>query len=450
MKSLDAINADNNKITNLGTPTADTDAATKAYADSVGGGSANHAYYQKLAALLEPDAYIGHHLGTGNYAVGSPPLAFMFGWSMRGPVGGRIERRNLAAPLWLKNITLTGLEASSSAVFLDPSVPTYADARDTYFDRLNALTGLDTKYAYVSSGSETKPLLPGPYGSMLTHVHCFNFAWVALGAPFYATGALPLDNELGDGTTDWIRFAYACNIPLHKSMACRIMSGAAGGTGSPYGSLTYVILPSTWPAATDSTSYDFRDDFMGATLDTTTDWTRTQSTAGNVEIDTNFAWCKLVGNGSWGTNGAFSQASIARANGKVFMCDVYTDFGSASNALAVGFHDGAGHSYTDFAHAVVFTTGGTLQVYENGVQRGTGLGSGYSPGCTYRVRITLGASNAAAYEIQGGPQYGPIGGASWTAITPGTTSSATTPLHAGMTISNATTCYVGDVRVYTP
>src|SRR5688500_13993681 len=82
---------------------------------------------------------------------------------------------------------------------------------------------------------------------------------------------------------------------------------------------------------------------MGASIDTSTIWTRSQSTAGNVEINTTHQWLSVKGNNSWGANGMFSQASIARATGKVFMCDVFTPPSGVPN-LIVGFHDGGGQA----------------------------------------------------------------------------------------------------------
>ena len=74
-------------------------------------------------------------------------------------------------------------------------------------------------------------------------------------------------------------------------------------------------------------------------------------------------------------------------------------------------------------------------------------GSGSSSLHIYRVRLTLGASGNCTYEIQSGPQYPAIGSASWTDITP-RTSSATTTLYAGIVAANASDCYVGDVKIY--
>ena len=85
-------------------------------------------------------------------------------------------------------------------------------------------------------------------------------------------------------------------------------------------------------------------------------------------------------------------------------------------------------------------------MYENGNARGA-VGSAYTLGMIYRVRITLGSSNDATYEIQGGTEYNKIGSDTWDDITPGTSSSATTPLHAGIVMYNDTV-YFSDARIY--
>jgi hypothetical protein len=267
---------------------------------------------------------------------------------------------------------------------------------------------------------------------------------------------LPVTNEIGDtGSTEYQRVTTNAPLALSKYVCGGFYTGQEKSSGVGKGAVVYVICPSTWGAVTDATTYLFRDDFMGASLNTSSTWTRTQSTAGNVEIDTNFAWCKVKGNANWGTNGARTQSTIARSAGKVFLCDVFTGNGSGATDvsgapnLIVGWNDGAGVSYTNFAHGVDFTQSSSVRqlgVYEGGTLRGT-VGSGYSLNTIYRVRITLGASNAT-YEIQGGTQYPAIGGTSWTTITPGTTSNSTTPLCAAVTQYEASTTYVGDVRVY--
>ncbi len=406
-----------------------------------GGGTGtdpNHAYYQNLAALLEPDAIEAFRTGTFTYNVSSSDTKFLLGmWNGRIGASGRFEIRDPRNPLPINDVTLTGLASTSYLVVIDPTLPSYTDARDTYFDRLQAIGALKTHFAPVVAASTITRFLPGPYGVIVTSVTCFDFAWLGLYLP--NGGAFNLADEIDDSNTQ--RVAHSLTLPVSKKFANGLYAGA-GGSGS--GGITYVILPADWSGIVDSTTYDFRDDFMGATLNTVTDWTRAQSTAGNVEIDTNYQWLKLVGNTNWGTNGAFSQASIARANGKVFEVDIQPGLSTSGIGVIVGFHDGSGQSYSDFAHGVHFGTSGNINVYEAGTDRGV-VGT-WEAGMIYRVRITLGASNNATYEIQGGA-FDPIGGATWGSIQPATSSNSTTPLYAGASIYQGT-AYVSDTKIY--
>jgi len=427
---------------------------------NLGGGAASHTYFAQACALLEPLAIEKNQLSTFSYVIGSSATKYLISaWNCRVGASGRIDMRDMRLdPLPLRNITVVGIDSGSTASFIDPALPTYADPWTTYYNRLETLTTLATKYLAIASlngAANTQfNFLPGPYGNIITAITTFNYTWTAVMAAG-TTSDLPLQDELGDAATDWVRFANTLRVPISKSNVRAVEAGFSGGVGTAAGSVLYVILPSTWGAVTDPNTYLFRDDFTGATLNTAATWTRTQSSAGNVEIDTNFAWCKIIGNGTWGANGAFSQFSTARAAGKIFQCDVAFGINDSYNPnypnVVVGWHDGAGHSYTDFAHGLDFTGSGasaTINVFENGNSRGA-VGSGWTKGHIYRVRITLAASSAT-YEIQGGTEYAQIGGSTWTNITPGTTSSSTTPLSAGMTCESAVfNNWIGDVKLYT-
>lgn len=424
------------------------------YKETTVGGGAEHTYYGKLAALLEPDAIEPLQSGTISYAVGASETKYLLAsFQTRLSGAGRMEVRDPREALPLRNITLSDSAAVggavSTAIILDPTIPSYTTPRETYFDRLEAIAELPTKVINFTAASQTKPLLPGCYGMILTGATSFNFTWVIGRMNTYGFNLM---NEKGDtGSTDYFRVFNRLTLPLSKLVVCEGQSGASGGTGSPIGSITYVLLPSTWSVVADPNTYSFRDDFMGASLDTGSDWNRTVSSAGNIEIDTLYQWLKAIGNGSWGTNCIFSQTSEAVAAGVTFECDVYIDRAAvlATGVGIFGFHDGAGNSYTDFAHGINFGGGGgIIGIYENGTSRGT-VGSGYSLGCVYRIRITLDGAGGATYEIQGGTQYEPIGSAAWDDITPGTSSSGTDPVYAGLSMFGAGPAYVSDMKIYT-
>jgi len=406
------------------------------------------AYWTKLAALLEPDAIEPVQYGTFTYTISGSATKFLLAaWDASIASNGRFELRDVRQPIPLRGVTVNGLASQAIAVFLDPTKPTYADAMSTYYSRLDQIATSATKYVYISTTSTIVPLLPGPYGSIITGATCFDFAWIIL-SPF----GLNLYDEVADTTTQ--RFAHQMRFPINKNFAGGLQSSFTGAAGNLAG-VSYIILPSTWSAVTDPLApYSFRDDFMGATLDTTTKWTRVQSTAGNVEIDTNFQWLNLVGNSTWGANGLYTQSSWAHSSGKKMLVDVYVPQAASqgTNQVMVGWMDALGVSYTNFAHGINFGNNGSggsqLQAYENGTARGA-VGSGFTQGAIYRLRFTLGASSCT-YEIQGGPEYPPIGGTSWTNITPGTSSSSTTPLRAGASVGAASTpkSWISDVRVY--
>jgi hypothetical protein len=417
--------------------------------DATGGGGSdpNHAYYQRLAALLEPDAIEQMRTSTFSYAVNSSTTKYLVAsYNTRLGGSGRMEVRDPREAMPLRGVTLNGIGSDAAAIILDHTLPTYADARDTYFDRLETLHTTTPKQIDLVAPSTTYPLLPGAYGAIVLRAVNFDFTWLILKGNGFGFN---LGNEIGDGSGDYQRLDRSLYMPINKNVVDSCASGVERSAGVGRGTIVYVLLPSTWSAITDPNTYNFRDDFMGASLDTATNWTRTVSTAGNIEIETKFGWLKVTGNGSWGTNGINSQASITRANNKVFMCDVYT--GAAVPNLVVGWHDGAGASFADFAHGVDFTQSGSnvLTVFENGTSRGN-VGSGWSLSTIYRLRITLTAGTNATYEIQGGSQYAALGGSSWSNITPGTSSSATNTLYAGVAVNTTslTACYIGDVKIY--
>lgn len=412
------------------------------------GGTPNPAYFQYLAASLEPDAIEPMQVGTFSYVVAAGVTKLLTGsYDTRFSSDGVMEVRDVRQFLPMRGVTLIGNQSGSTGIIIDPSLPTYANAFNTYYDRLNTLATSTPKYLSITAASQTKALLPGAYGAIILLWTVNNGQWLTLGSCDRTYNTNLATEVTNSGAT--LALSNAVYFAINKLVCCEFFSpSTASGVK---GSVVYVLLPSTWSVIADPNTYNFRDDFMGASLDTATKWNRTQSVTGNVEIDTQHQWLKIIGDGTWTHNGCYSKTFIARANGKVFLCDLYTGEVSAKGIGMVGFHDGAGYDYTDMVHAVYFSYSGGggyyLQAYENGNARGT-IGSGWTLGTVYRVRITLGASNNAKYEIQGGTQYAALGGSTWTDITPGTTSSTTTPLYAGVAAYEAAGGYVSDVRIY--
>lgn len=416
-------------------------------ADSIkdGGSSVapSHAYYSLLCATMEPLAYEVPLRGTISYTVGASVTKILrMGWGLSIGSAGRLDLRDLTRPLYLRNTTLTNNETNAIAAIIDPALATYTDAWTTYHDRLNSLATLNTKW--VAYASAPTIFLPGPYGNIITYAVQFGTPWIALYTWRHSgSESWPLMNEIDD--TNSTRIGMGLTLPVSKSLVC----GLETITGTPSGGVAHIICPSTWGKVTDPLTYSFRDDFMGASLDTTTNWTRAQGVAGNVEIDTTWQWCKLKGDGaSWGPNGAHTQSSFARSSQPYMLIDCFMAPSGNSFGFEVGWSDGVGHTQNGFAHGLLFQNNGTFVVTENGNNRG-GVGAGFTLGAIYRVRIRALSGGGATYEIQGGSEYNPIGSASWTNITPGTTSSATNTLYAAFSAAGEGNNYVSDVRVYT-
>ena len=406
--------------------------------------SPNHAYFSNLAAQLEPLAIEDLQTSTFSYAVAANETKYLLlGWALQLGGVGRIDIRNPVDPLPLRGITLTGTRNSdpiSLAAILNPTAATYTNAYNTYYDRLNTIATSTTKFVSVGGASGVH-FLPGPYGSIITHVTTFDAVWTIL-LSNYDTSGFNLDSEISDATT--MRFSHQLRLPINKLMGSRFYNnnGSVGG-------VAFVNLSSSWGAVTDPITYSFRDDFTGSSLDTATKWTRTQSTAGNVEISSTFQWCLTKGDnsGSWGNDGAYTQSTFARATQPYLLVDFsLAPVTSSSYGYMVGWSAGTGHSYTDFAHGVLIQTNGQLKAYENGTDRGN-IGSTITKGVIYRLRIRALSGGGATYEIQGGT-FGGLGSSTWTTITPGTSSSATSTLRAGVATSGNDNNYIGDVRVY--
>lgn len=411
------------------------------------GSGSGQGYAHYLAASLEPDAIEVVQKDSFSYAVGSSVTKLLIAsWQTKLGSTGRMEQRNPRTFFSMRDATLAGITTGSTAIIIDPAAVTYADAWDTYYSRLEYLCETGVKNLAFTSSNQKLPFLPGAYGAIITQYTCFDYAWLAL-RPLGGTSiGINLGNEISDA--DVQRVGDSLSMPIHKKCAGEVHSSTAGEDNSPVtrgGSISYVLLPSTWSEIADPNTYTFRDDFMGASIDTGV-WTRVQSTAGNVEINTLYQWCKVFGNSTWGANGLRRTATESRATGKKVIVDVYVpQDASAAGTLMVGWSTGAGNTFSDFAHAVNFASAGVINVYENGTSRGT-VGSGYTVGAIYRICITLNISGAATYEIQGGTQYAELGGASWTDITPGVTTSASNTLTPGAT-AYAGSAYISDMRV---
>lgn len=423
-------------------------------AGSGGSPATSSAYWDRLGATLEPLAIEPQNWGTFTYSVGpSESKLLMSAWHCQyDTASGRLDMRDSRNPgmpfLPLVDCDVIGASSQSTAWVIDPSLASYSDAMTTYYDRLEWIATHKSRKRDLDAADTWFSLIPGPYGAIITSAVGFNMTWLAITGPIGASSGFPFTEEIGDdGTDEYFRYGRAMTMAVSKNVMAGVLTGQGGGDGTPNGVLTYILLEDDWGMVADPNTYTFRDDFMGATLDTSTKWTRAQATGGNVEIYEPFASLQIIGDGNWGTNGCHSQTSVSKQSGRVFLMDFLANDGAV---FVIGSHDGGGESFSDFAHGILISSwlGGEADInaFENGNNRGV-VGSGVTDRALYRLRITLGSGDAAVWEIQGGPEYDQFGGASWTDITPGTTSSSTSPQCIGATIHTGFV-HLSDARMY--
>jgi len=416
--------------------------------------SGSTTYFSRQCALLEPAAIEAAYRGTFTVTIPSDETKYVLAsWANQLKyASGRWEVRNPIVPAAVRDVTITGTLSDSMLLLLDPAIPTYATPQATYYERRQAIEDLPTKAITFTAASQDKALLLGAYGGIITRAVNFNFAWLIL-RPYGTWGGYNVYNELGDAVADYQRADAPLMLPMDKRFVSTGSSGLAGGVGAPFGTITYVLLPSTWSAVPDTNTYLFRDDFMGSSLNTATTWNRTEAVAGNVEINTNFQWTQLYGSGA-GSNALYSQQTFARASEPEMIVDIYcpslTEAPAFNNAARVGWT--TGYTANSYAHAFDFTNTGAaleLAIWELGTKKYSSIG-GYEKGSIYRVSIKLTAAGGAVYKIQGGT-YGQIGSASWTTITPnlaGGTSGTSTPLSVGgYGVSPTGPYFISDMRV---
>lgn len=400
------------------------------------------------AAALEPDALMPIQLGTFSLPITDTRLV-IGAWQTQIGGAGRWEQRVPGAHP-LNNVTLTGTGSDSTAVLVNPDAVAYTDAAATVAAREEKLRTERTRVITLPGPNTTRPLLPGPYGAIVTHAVCFDAPWLVLRHQNGVNYGSNLMNEIND--TDDQRVAHSIRFPINKAIAGVV--SLSNATGVARGSLTMVLCDSTWSAFPDpiSATYTFRDDFMGTALDTTK-WGKVEASLNGVEIDTTYQWCKLTGTGGWGLNGMYSKVSHARSAAPTLVVDVYAGAGSAvAGALICGFRSTTGDIlHTNFAHSInLGQSGGNgqFQVIESGGSSLGAVGSGWTENCVYRLRFQVQPGGGCIYSVQGGTQYPAIGSASWTTLTPGTPSAASAAtLYAGASAYSGPN-FVSDFRVF--
>lgn len=402
-------------------------------------------YYNDACALLDPDCLLYFKKGTFTYSISTGSIDYRYilaSFNTQINSSGRFEVRNPREPMLLRGVTLGGIgdaspSAGATAIALNPFAVAYANSRNTYYQRLRRIREEFKMKKLDISASTYTPFLPGAYGAIIKRVNFYDLYWVV---GRYLNGyGFNLNDEISDSAS--IRNDNNLSLVVDKRVICEVEGG--GGTGG--GSVVYVLLPSDWSTVTDPLApYDFREDFSGNALEATGTWSRTQSSVGNIEINTDYAWCKIVGSSSWGANGMRTNLySFTRASAKKMVIDVYTGQSAAQANFMFGVGTGAGVNYSDVAHGLNMN-GGNLEIYENGTKRATT--TTVSPRTIYRFRFSPQGGGSCVFEMQGGT-HPDIGGSSWDNISSGTSSSATNTFYPTIT-SWSNTGYISDIRVH--
>ncbi len=402
---------------------------------------------------------------------------------------GRLEVRRPCDPLILRGVTLSSIGADpATAILLDASlVPEPANPSHSLAARLNALDALTPKYIGLTAEATVvhrKLFLCGPYGAILRQVTQCNCSWAIVVANVVDGVGYNVLDEVNDFTSGF-RTSGSMFLPLHWKNTIGVGLGLGIGEGTVWnGGFLIYQLPSTWSEMDDEFvgdgDYVWRDDFMGTSLDTTTKWTRTQSTAGNIEIDQTYNWLKCKGNTVDQANAARSRTSFLRNAGYSYVFSIFINpVGSVSTVdgvpmttvatgvkwgpvdpdaliehLAVGLNNGSSYAeLSSFPHSILFN-GGNFYIYEDGNNRGT-FDSVLAAGI-YRFRLTPQADGSCVYEVQGDNFQGalsavnaPGGSSTWYTLTTSGSHSGTNTFYFGLSL-NQGTAYLGDMKIYEP
>ena len=262
-------------------------------------------------------------------------------------------------------------------------------------------------------------------------------------ACYINAGGYNLHDEIDDTITQ--RYGYTIQFPVSKLTMNQLISGNAVNqfpAQPPTATVMYIICPRGYSKVPDTTVYDFRDDFMDASIDVDK-WNIQRIGAGYIEIDAQHQWMKFIGGGGW-NQGIYSKTSITREVGKTYMVDVFVDFNTSGMPQACfGFVDGGGYNYTNFVHGLNFGVT-EFNILENGNQYNTGVS--YHEGSSYRIKIVL-KTTGATYLIQGGQNFPSIGSSDWEDLTPVESVATTSTLYAGLFTFDKN-MWASDVKIY--
>ncbi len=206
----------------------------------------------------------------------------------------------------------------------------------------------------------------------------------------------------------------------------------------------YYGNPNAASSSSGSNTFLFFDDFAGTTINTSK-WSKTD-TGGY--ISQNNGLIISNGTGTWGQTAMYSQQTFARSSlvaQAMYKTTLTTGSSYKDTTMLMWKDSSTGTSYTNFPYALYFdttsTSGGALQVYENGTQENSNVGA-FAANTQYWVRQILKASGGATYQRS-------TDGSAWTTLYDDT-NLTTTPLTVGFTHYQGGTVYINNfiVRQY--
>lgn len=217
------------------------------------------AFWQDMAALLDPDAYEYVLGGTESRTVDAGETWYLVsGWWIEGGTHHWFHRHadhREALPLsegtTLELTNPIGGGANPHMVLCKPSLVTGGDARYStdpralYFDRLRKVGELEqfTVSAATTGSGLASTSFPTDFDNgLVIHVSTHDVSWTILGDSA-DTGGMILQDEISDATR--VRFAYTVVIPFVRTTFPKLrLRGASQAEGRSV--IRYLKLPEGW------------------------------------------------------------------------------------------------------------------------------------------------------------------------------------------------------------
>jgi hypothetical protein len=224
--------------------------------------SAEEEHWHKLAALLDPDAYVYAIGAAWSITVPANKVYYLVSaWRARlGSTGNDFYLRDPRQPMPMLpgfNLQSNG-HASAHYYYCDPSLVTYADPKEKYFERLASLVDLQqyilgaTMASGQAQGTTASATFPTDFtNGLLLAAQSFDVAWVALGAA--GGNILNLDDEISDDHQNRVAGGMMpFLLPFKRTTFAGIVTrggntaGTATTTIAGNASISYVKTPVGW------------------------------------------------------------------------------------------------------------------------------------------------------------------------------------------------------------